>query len=126
MREAISQAFVLLFRLFIAYAFFAGARHVAIGSHRPKWQVYLCAVALSGALAWYSGAHYGTHIEDGDPLYGGGETVVDFEPTDAERNRHGVEIFAIASALTLTGCFMGLRDRDRRQSSQHDQSLPIP
>ena len=125
MREGIWQAFALLLRLFMAYAVFAGARRTALESHRPQWQVYLCAIALSGALAWYSWAYYGTHIEDADPVYDGGVTVVDFEPTDAERDRNGVEIFAIASALTLTGCFMGLRERDRSQSGQHDQS-PIP
>jgi hypothetical protein len=113
-REAIWQVFLLLFRLFIAYAFFAGARRASSECHRSKLQVCLCAIALSGALAFFSWTNYGTHVEDADPVFGGGTEVVDFEPTGAERNRHAVEIFAIASALTLTGSFVGLRERDKR------------
>jgi len=41
-------------------------------------------------------AKYGTHTEDADPLFGGDQVIIDFEPTIKERN-----ISALTMSITL-------------------------
>lgn len=54
---------------------------------------FLFWVAVVSLCLW---AGYGTHKEDEDPLRGGGgEVVVDFVPTDKERNEYGVTTFFV-------------------------------
>jgi hypothetical protein len=75
----------------IGFAYFAG-RHFA-DTHKEGWKNYLIlfyAVGIITVVAW---AGLGTHTEGGDPLFGGGETVVDFVPTNVERANYAVTIF---------------------------------
>ena len=62
-------------------------------------------------MAGMSWTNYGTHAEDADPLYGGGETVVDFEPTEDQRNRHGMFIFTVLAVTSVVGTYHGLKKR---------------
>jgi hypothetical protein len=64
------------------------------------------ACALLAVVAW---AGYGTHAEDGDPLRGGGEIVVDFQPTIEERNKHDLVIFLTTFAIAVHGTWYGRR-----------------
>jgi len=46
---------------------------------------------------------YGTHIEDSDPIYGGGEEVQDFQPTKTQRNDYGMEALLTFEIAALFG-----------------------
>jgi hypothetical protein len=73
--------------------------------YKPKWINYLAilgVIAIVSLICWSS---YGTHTENADPLYGGGDTVVDFEPTDNERNEHGLTLFISLSIPALYGIY---------------------
>ena len=53
------------------------------------------------------------HVEDADPLFGGGETIVDFVPTADERAHAGLSVFISVLVLGLHGTWHGrnrLRD----------------
>lgn|SRR3989344_4865382 len=80
----------------VLFAFGSG-RFVCEYNHGAKvksiFQV-LGGILLLTLVMW---GNYGTHREDADPIYGGGEIVYDFEPTERQRNDYGIEIF-----LTLT------------------------
>ena len=114
MNEGIADALFLLLRLLVAYLVFAVARHSAVDSKCPKYKAYLYALGASAFFAWMSWKHYGTHVEDADPVWGGGTEVIDFEPSDAERNRQGLFMFTVLSALSVTGVFLGLKARDEK------------
>ncbi len=132
MTEGIKEALFLLIRIFGAYFIIVVTRNVSADSKCPKYKAYLYALAASAFFAWMSWNSYGTHVEDADPLKGGGVEVVDFETTQEMRNRHGLFMFTILSALSLTGTFTGLRIRDktnvetrkrRRQTEKINQDI---
>jgi hypothetical protein len=61
--------------------------------YAQAWRNYLAVfygVGIFTVLVW---ASYGTHIEDADPIRGGGERVVDFVPSDVERAEYGLTVF---------------------------------
>src|SRR3990172_4560612 len=75
--------------------------------YKQQWRNYLTVLGLIGGLAVVVWANYGTHLEDADPLSGGGTTVVDFEPTDKERNEHALKIFMALAIPALVGVYKG-------------------
>jgi len=74
-------------------------------------------IALISLGLW---ASYGTHTEEADPLYGGGETIVDFEPTDKERNEYGLTWFFTLTIPALYGLYKKQKDvdHDRNNANQ--------
>lgn len=114
MASTITDALFLLFRVFIVYAVYWVAKHLASEVKCSKARAYLYAIGVSLFLAGVSWANYGTHTEDADPLFGGGETVVDFEPTKDQRNRHGLFIFTVLGVTSIVGTYQGLKARDSR------------
>jgi hypothetical protein len=84
-------------------AFYVG-RHMGT-KYKPNWVNYfavLGGIAFFSLIAW---SFYGTHTEDADPLYGGGEIVIDFNPTDKERNEYGLTLFFSLSIPALYGVY---------------------
>lgn len=57
-------------------------------------------VAVCCLVFWSS---YGTHIENSDPIDGGGEEVQDFEPTATQRNEYGLEVLLTFEIAALFG-----------------------
>jgi hypothetical protein len=63
----------------------------------------------------------GTHKEGGDSIFDSGETVVDFEPSDKERLRAGLEAFLICLPAAAFGVYSGfqkdkhLTEKERRE-----------
>jgi hypothetical protein len=54
---------------------------------------YLIGIGVCGFIALGSAYYLGTHREDADPVFGGGEVVVDYEPTNDQRiTLHSAEI----------------------------------
>ena len=73
-------------------------------AYPQKWRNYLTvagSIAVFCLVLWSS---YGTHIENSDPIYGGGDEVQDFKPTESQRNEYGIEellIFEMLPSLRL-------------------------
>ncbi|MDA2914996.1 hypothetical protein MYX77_13775, partial [Acidobacteriia bacterium AH_259_A11_L15] len=86
-------------------AFYFG-RHFS-NLYEPRWKNYLAVVGIVGIVSLAIWASYGTHMEDSDPIFGGGEEVVDFEPTDKQRNEYGARIFFSLIIPALFGVYRG-------------------
>jgi hypothetical protein len=114
--EAVWHGAGILFAFYVQYGIFIVAKGLSAEGKCRKVQVYLRAIGASVLLGFAAWALYGTHVEDADPLFGGGTEVVDSTPTDTQRNRYGVTAFMVVAVLTLSGAFVGLRDRDPKQS----------
>jgi len=110
------QALYFLFRAYIAYMVFVIARHLTKQSTSPRWLAYLWTLAVVMGFTLVSWYTYGTHVENDDPIHGGGETIIDFVSTDEERNKHGVFIFTALLVPSLIGTYKGLEERARRET----------
>lgn len=111
MASTIADAFLILFRVFVVYVIYSAAKHFASQAKCTKARAYLWAIGISLLLAAVSWANYGTHTENDDPLFGGGEIVTDFGPTDDQRNRHGLLIFTVLGVTSIVGTYQGLKQR---------------
>jgi hypothetical protein len=96
-------------RIFFVFAVFGIAVAGASQKCSPAWKAYGGAVAAAGVLAVVAHQSYGTHTEDADPMFGGGEVVEDFTPTSHERNKWGWTVFIFIAIPALTGTFVGRR-----------------
>lgn len=70
---------------------------------KPKWLNYFRVIGITALISSVMWSSYGTHVEDADPLYGGGERIVDFEPDSQERNEYGLIIFLALSIPAIIG-----------------------
>jgi multidrug transporter EmrE-like cation transporter len=77
-------------------------------TYEEVWKSYLLVFYLAGALSLLSWANYGTHVEDADPLFGGGETVVDFVPAEQQRSEHALNLLVL---LLVPGFYGVYRER---------------
>ena len=67
---------------------------------------------------------YGTHIENSDPLYGGGEIVSDFEPSQQEKNEYGLIIFFSLLIRALFGVIGAKTKEDKiKEEVDHIRQL---
>jgi len=106
--------------LIVIAAYHAG-HHLGL-EDKTKWYNYVAVLAVAALISLGCWAGYGTHTEDADPLYGGGETVVDFEPSDKERNEYGLTIFFALSIPALYGVY---RRQEEPLSSQTDPTANV-
>ncbi len=84
-------------------AYFIG-RYLA--DHHPEtWRNYLMVMYVVGAFSFFAWARYGTHVEDADPLFGGGEIVGDFVPTEVQRSNHALSIFLTYAIAARYGVY---------------------
>jgi uncharacterized membrane protein HdeD (DUF308 family) len=109
--EEIMQAVYLLLRSGIIYMAFLLSRDSATRSKSPRWRLYFWAVLVSIGLAVFSSVMLGTHVEGSDPIYDGGDTVVDYEPTNEQRVKRGLFTFTLLVVPILIGIYKGLRLR---------------
>jgi hypothetical protein len=85
----------------VVFAYLAG-RHFAT-TYEEGWRNYLLVFYTVGVITVVSWAGLGTHTEGADPLFGGGETFVDFIPKPGERDDHAVRIFLTLLIPALYG-----------------------
>jgi hypothetical protein len=97
------SAIVILKGAIIGIAYFVG-RELAY-TYKEGWKNYLVLFYGVGILTVVSWVGLGTHTEDTDPLFGGGETVVDFVPTNVEQANHAVTIFLSLLVPALCGMY---------------------
>lgn len=76
----------------------------------PLWQRLIYAFYGAWIFTMIGWAGMGTHVEDADPLFGGGYEVIDFVPTDVERDLHGVAVFATVLVPALAGAYLARRE----------------
>lgn len=84
-------------------AYFAG-QHFAT-TYKEGWKNYLVVFYGIGILTLISWAGLGQHVEDADPVFGGGEVVQDFVPTAVERANHAINIFVVLLVPALIGMY---------------------
>ena len=101
----------------VAIAYYVSKRLFESGDNGkwPLWQCYLhvfYGACVLGLVVW---AGYGTHVEDADPLFGGGTTVIDFVPSEIERDLVGSRVFFDVLMPALVGAYLA-----------HRQAQPYP
>jgi drug/metabolite transporter (DMT)-like permease len=92
---------------------FRGGRE-AYQHYRSRFKAFLLILAVSLGLAFLSRTNLGTHVEDADPVMGGGDVVTDYEPTDAQRNKAATLTFLL-SFLPAFVSLLGRNESMRRQ-----------
>ena len=97
-------------RIVILYWIYKAFKDVVPSDAKAPFKAYGNVVMVAAILAFLSWNTYGTHREDADPLHGGGEVVVDFEPTSQERDRHGFFIFTVITVVGSLGVYRGLKE----------------
>ena len=112
------SALVWILRGLILYVAFAGARRLVADGRASPGRAYVATFAIVSFLTLIAWSTYGTHTEDADPIYGGGDTVVDFDPTPAQRNWHGLRVFFFLAIPAFTGTYFGLRLRNQGSAEQ--------
>jgi hypothetical protein len=115
--DVIKHAFYFLLRAYLVFGVFWLSKYLTAKSKSKLLRLYLSTVAIVGFLAWLSGDSLGTHTENADPVFGGGDEVTDFEATDSQRIKHGVSTFIIVLTPALIGVWHGLKDRNTKPSS---------
>ena len=73
-------------------------------------KLYLICIGACAFLAYCLGANLGTHKEDVDPVFGDGETVVDYVPTKEQRSRHGLVVFLCLIIPAVSGIHGGIQE----------------
>jgi len=76
------------------------------------WKGYASSFAIALVLGVIGRTTLGTHTENDDPIYGGGDRVVDYIPTREEQDRAFYMIFGLTALPALIGTHVGLAKRE--------------
>lgn len=87
---------------------------ILLKEYKSKLKTFLVLLGISAFLAFMAWSILGTHVEDADPLFGGGDRIVDYEPTLAQKNRHGTVIFLMSFGSACAGLWSSAKDYPRR------------
>jgi hypothetical protein len=110
--------------LIVIVAYLAG--HWVGLRDKAKWYNYVAVLGVVALISLGLWATYGTHTEDADPLFGGGETVVDFEPSDKQRNEHGLTMFFVLSIPALYGVYRRQKEEPLNNQTELTAELKRP
>ncbi|THJ19198.1 MAG: hypothetical protein CAF45_016325 [Nitrospira sp. CG24E] len=69
------------------------------------WQNYLMVFYAVGILTLLSWSSLGTHVENIDPLFGGGEWVTDYIPTPEEGSNAAINLFLTLLIPAIYGVY---------------------
>jgi hypothetical protein len=112
--------------VFMTYLF---AKSFVLVSPTPQtWlgelKLYLICIGACALLASITAARLGTHEVDVDPVFGDGETVVDYVPTTEQRSRHGLIVFLCLIIPAVYGIHGGIQEarEKRRISTAHTEN----
>jgi hypothetical protein len=96
--------------------------------YKLKVKTFIVILGISLLLGFLSWSSLGTHVEDSDPLVGGGETVTDYEPTHSQRNKAGTFIFLLSFLPACAGLLLVAKSTDsksdKRTGEVHNPSKP--
>jgi hypothetical protein len=110
------SALVWIFRGLILYAAFTGARRLVADGYASPSRAYIATFGVVLFLTLIAWSTYGAETDDDD--YGRADTVVAFNPTLAQRNRHGLRVFFFLAIPAFTGTYFGLRLRNQRSAEE--------
>ena len=109
-----SVAKYLLSFVGVWFTYILGKSFIEVSRVGDSWQSelkhYLIGIGVCGLLALVSAYYLGTHTEGADPMFGGGEVVVDYKPTDGQRIRHGLIFFFCLCIPALYGINNALQE----------------
>lgn len=101
------DAFKILALSLIVIGAYVLPRDAVKKTSRPSWHLYLDVIAIIAFLSVIIAAGYGTVIEGGDPLYGGGEEVAIVDVTMDMQIEHGLYFFLILVIPAVIGVYRG-------------------
>ena len=105
-----------------AAVFFFGIRFGrSLYTGKIKIREYFECAFLAAFLALISACTLGTHMENSDPIFGGGDQVEDYTPKPGQRTSHGIKVFVIV----FTALAYGTSTRSRAKPFKEDR-LPGP
>ena len=119
--DGVLQAGYSLLKLGGAYLLYLWGRN--LGQHfKPKLKCVAVILVIAALCGFLSYSDLGSHVEDADPLFGGGETVQDYQPTNAERIESGVKNFALFTVLLLLGAFIAFQETDEQAKTERSET----
>jgi hypothetical protein len=105
-----------LFKVLVIIGAYAAGKAITEPS-KVAYKSYLKMFYVVGVLSIISWATLGTHTEDSDPLFGGGNAITDFVPKDTERSRHALVIFLTFLTPAIYGVYK------KREEIERDEIL---
>src|SRR5215467_13984098 len=98
--------------VFITYLF--AKSFVQVNPAPQNWlgelKLYLICVGACALLASVLAVNLGTHTEDAEPIFGDGETVVDYVPTKEQRSNYALVVFLCLVIPAVYGIHSGIRE----------------
>lgn len=110
--DATLQGVFGLLKVGIALAVYQLGR-IAPEHFKPKLGCYATMLGVAAFLGFMAAGILGSHVEDADQMFGGGELVHDYEPTEVQRLESGVKIFIMAGTLLVLGAAHGFGRKKR-------------
>jgi uncharacterized membrane protein len=96
--------------IYITYIFAESYAEIAKPHTLPsKIKCFLICIIVCAFIGFCSGDYLGTHREDVDPFFGGGDTVVDFEATPVQKVNEGLTVFLCILIPALFGVASGIK-----------------
>lgn len=105
------EAFQISLAMVVAYFGYSAGTHFFNNEKKDVQTLLFQGFLGCAVIALASAEGLGTHREDADPLRGGGEVVVDYEPSDTERQEAGSRLFV----LTFVPFVLGVRSAHKKQ-----------
>ena len=96
-----SMGFVAKAYFLVIVPYIAGRQFAFHGNTR--WSSYLLFFYVATILSVLAGASLGGHVEDADPLFGGGDYILDREVTWKERGSFSIRIFLPVLVSAIAG-----------------------
>jgi hypothetical protein len=105
--------------VFLTYLF--AKSFVQVSPAPQSWlgelKLYLICVGACALLGSFLALNLGTHQEnEDDPIFGDGETVVDYVPTKEQRSKHALVVFLCLVIPAVYGIHGGIQES--REKSQ--------
>lgn len=101
--------------VFFAYAAIHVAYKLSEGlaedSKEASWWLFLKLMAGCAFIASLGAQGLGSYYQDADPVFGGGHLVIDYIPSDVERQHAFWKVFLILALSAVTGLHKGLETR---------------
>ncbi|NTW34177.1 MAG: hypothetical protein HGB12_16425 [Bacteroidetes bacterium] len=89
------------------------ANEFSLKSKKPSWKIYLHTFFVVIGLAIISAYSLGTYTDtsDYDPMFGGGNTVVEYEPSTQQQIQKALFVFIVLIVPSIIGVHKGINDR---------------
>lgn len=123
--EVIKQAFYFLFRAYLVYIIYLLAKSSVLESTVKPLRLYIITILTALFLSWLSSAWLGTHVENADPMFGGGDRITDFNVSDSKRIKYGLGVFIIVVTPAIVGVWNGLKGRKLNQKRDSNKNSSV-